>query len=118
MWTLKSSLPYAAGRFSKVAVSLPARRTPLAMIQRAPSCPGPGDCSPRYFALSLAKYCPHPVRIRSESPRRTSTPCAFSVWSRWAALISKPGGSGSGRPPASCRATSRNTARFTMRSVG
>ena len=45
MWTLKSSLPYVAGRFSKVRVSAPASRAPLATIQRAPSWPGPGDFS-------------------------------------------------------------------------
>src|SRR5881275_1095477 len=56
MWTLNSSLPYAAGRFSNVAVSSPASRTPRAMIHRAASWPGPGDCSPRYFALSVPKY--------------------------------------------------------------
>src|SRR2546422_600253 len=93
MWTLNSSLPYAAGRFSNVAVSSPASRTPRAMIHRAASWPGPGDCSPRYFALSVPKYGPHPVRIRSESPRWTSTPCAFIVSSRWRAVISNPGGS-------------------------
>src|SRR5439155_1217925 len=75
------------------------KREVLALI-RAASWPGPGDCSPRYFALSVPKYGPHPVRIRSESPRWTSTPCAFIVSSRWRAVISNPGGSGSGRPDA------------------
>src|SRR5881275_2861818 len=56
MWTLNSSLPYAAGRFSNVAVSSPASRTPRAMIHRAASWPGPGDCSPRYFGTDNAKY--------------------------------------------------------------
>ena len=88
MCTLNSSLPYAAGRFSKVAVSSPARRAPLPMIHFAPSCPGPGDCSPRYLALSLPKYWPQPVRISTLSPLRTSTPCAFAVSSRCFAVIS------------------------------
>src|SRR4029450_3563467 len=70
------------------------------MIQRAASWPGPGDCSPRNLALSLPKYCPQPVRIRSESPGCTSTPCALAVASRCAAVISKPGASGAGPPPA------------------